>query len=122
MERRYTENEKKFLRKFADLCSEYGVIVTAEVDNVGIAIVSAPVNGTLEQQRYWNSNLSYIQRGLISERNYVIGHKVVFRDTGRSGTVTGAYWRFAEPYDYEATMDDDGSVVHFTDDDNFYTL
>ncbi len=122
MERHYNSTEKAFLRELSDLCTNYNIAVVSESPSYGVTIFSKPDTEDVKANTAFNADLSYIQRGLISDRSYVVGHKVVFRDTGRSGLITGAYWKFAEHYDYEATMDDDGSVVHFTDDDNFYTI
>lgn len=122
MERHYNSAEKAFLRELSDLCTNYNIAIVSESPSYGITICGKPDECDIKANAAFNNDLSYIQRGLISDRSYVVGHKVVFRDTGRSGIITGAYWKFAEHYDYEATMDDDGSVIHFTDDDNFYTI
>ena len=119
----YNDKEKEFLRKYADLCQEYNMLLETESPNVGVVLVNGEwANNCGEESavRAFNSEMNYVQNGLISPREYLVGRHVVFRDTGRRGLITGAYWKFAEPYDYEATMEDDGSVVHFTDNDNFY--
>ena len=115
------ELEKEFLRKYADLCQEYNMMIVAEdYPWVGTVLANASDCTTEKSLNIFNSTMNYVQNGLVSPREYVIGKHVVFRDTGRRGLIIGAYWKFAEPYDYEATMEDDGSVIHFTDNDNFY--
>lgn len=118
----YNDKEKEFLRKYADLCQEYNMLLGSESPGVGVVLNDGEIANNCGEtaMKSFNCDMTYVQNGLISPREHLVGRHVVFRDTGRRGLITGAYWRFAEPYDYEATMEDDGSVVHFTDNDNFY--
>lgn len=119
----YTNKEKEFLKKFANLCEEYDIVLISEdYPYVGVDILSAP-DKEKDPGAYqnWDIEMSRIKRGFIDDRNYVIGHRVVFRDTGETGLITGVYYKFAEFPDYEAVMED-GTVKHFTDTDNYYTI
>ena len=115
-----SEKEKEFLRKYSNLCREYDMLLCGEL-GVGVCLANAACATTEDQKTAFNADMNVVQNGLVYPREYVVGHKVVFRDTNEAGIITGAYVNFAEGYDFEAMMED-GTVKHFTDKDNFYTV
>ena len=118
-----TEKEKEFLRKYAELCKEYDMVIVSEDPAYGTVLCSgefARSSGDKAMLASFKHDMDFVRNGLVCSYDHYIGKKVTFRDTGRSGYVTIATCLFSEGPCYEAIMDDDGSVVHFNDDDNFY--
>lgn len=119
-----TEKEREFLRKYADLCKEYDMVLESESPSYGLVLVNGDWAKNCGQEtalKAFNTEMNVVQNGLVYPREYIVGHKVVFRDTNEAGLITGAYVKFGEGYDFEAMMED-GTVRHFTDNDNFYTV
>lgn len=117
-----SELEKEFLRKYADLCKEYDMMIVAEdYPWVGTVLANASDCTTDKQKTTFKYDMNVVQNGLVSPREYIVGHKVVLRDTNEAGIITGAYVNFGEGYTFEAMMED-GTVRNFTDKDNFYTV
>lgn len=117
-----SELEKEFLRKYASLCKEYDMMIVAEDHPwVGTVLANASNCTTEKQIATFKSDMNVVQNGLVYPREYIVGHKVVFRDTDEAGIITGAYVNFGEGYTFDALMED-GTVKHFTDKDNFYTV
>lgn len=119
-----SDREKEFLRKYADLCKEYDMVLESESPSYGLVLVNGDWAKNCGQEtalNAFNTEMNVVQNGLVYPREYVVGHKVVFRDTNEVGLITGAYVKFGDGYDFEAMMED-GTVKHFTDNDNFYTV
>lgn len=121
--RKNTDKELEFLRKYADLCEEYNMAIVSEDPYDGTEIFSgewAKSRGDKSMEKAFEREMAYIRNGLVSPMEHLIGKKVTFRDTGRSGTIITADCLFAEGYSFVAIMDDNGASMSFTNDDNFY--